>query len=350
MSNTVLYNDDLVLLLLFKDTVSDSQIKGFPLVTESITIVEHMKYAQSPLMQTKGKQLDFFEKFEEENVGLTSIKMPTAGEVPDNCCVWGWWRKAWEYNNDLLEAFSQRCNNPENHPVVILYNQYLRKAYKAVLHEVYFIPKTKCVEIPANWAYKCPEYYSNDSHRCGAFFILEIEKTEASGRDDYDPTELFKDYRVDELSFPVLGKSFASVISVPEGIRNICANLIDKSPALHTLKATEHTIFALRKRSQRELTERLLLDPETEDEDVANAFKCTEWVDIKEKVFSLQINDWKLLVGRPKTLQAISDVSDNKIIRFDVFLVASINSNERLLRDMVPSGDQNEIKTNEFNT
>lgn len=350
MAKTILRNDDLVLLLLFKDSVRDPQTKGFPIVTESATIVEHMESAKKPLTQIKEKQLDFLDKIDNGNVGFTSVKMRTAGKVPDNCSVWGWWRKAWEHNEALLEVFSQRCKQPNKKPLAILYNQYLRKAYKAELHDVYFIPKAKCVEVPENWAYKCPEYYSNDPHKCGAFFILEIAKTEETGRDDYDPSELFKDYRVDDLSFPILGQSFGSVISVPEGIRNICTILIDKSPSLHTLKATEHTIFALRKRSQKELTKQLLLASETKDKDLANAFKRTEWADIREILLSLQINGWKLLVGRPETLQAISNISDDKIIRFDIFLVASIISNERLLKDMVPSGDQCQIKTDEFKT
>jgi len=345
VNRRTLKNDDLTLLLLFKDPPELST--GFVLATQSSTITKHKEIVLTPGVSeisetnaTKARQLILFLPT------LAQIKLPSAKEVPVNCCIWGWWRKPWEHNDNLLKTLSQFCENNKR-PDVLLYNQYLRKIYKAKLHDVYFIPKASSVEIPSNWISKCPKYYVKHSHRCGAFFALEIENPKEINTPYHNASEVFKDYHVDELSFSILRDDFISAVHYPnpKEIQETCQRLIDKHPSPHILKATEHTIFALRKKSRKDITKKLLLQ-KVADKDLADAFKRTEWAEIKEVLFELDIKKWPFLLKRPLTLKAISDATYNKIIRFDIVLVASALSNKKLLNGLIPKngGDVNKFK------
>ena len=336
--------------------------QGFPSVTESITVKEHLEAREQKKrkrwQQKKRKRVEEYplqlELFVRKDVKPSLVKDRRVDRVSDGCCVWGWWRKGWERNERLLAWFQERCSMGEAKPDVILYNQYLRRAYLAKLHAVYFVPKASTVEIPQKWMSRCPERYVSAMHLCGAYFVIEMvlaeegERVQEGKPIEKDPNILFKEFRVDELSFPILGEDFDSVISLPEGIGDICADLVDKSPTPQRLKATEHTMFALRKKSQEELTKQLLAAG-ADDDELVSAFKCTEWGDIEKILLEADVEGWKTLLERPKTLKAISGISpDRKVIGFDAFLVGWAVSSARLSKDLIPSGDEREQQTNTF--
>jgi hypothetical protein len=340
MDNETTHSNDLVLLLFFKDDLGE-QTPGYPSAVVSPTIKAHSDCAQnpSPAAKLKDEYLYEAELFDKKDVGQSIAMMPVVEKIPQGCCVWGWWRKGWEHNDGLLKLFKDVCK-AGGRPTVILYTQYLRMAYKAKLHDVYFVPEASTVEIPPTWANKCPDYYSDNEHLCGAFFVIEITEPEKWS----DPTKLFSGYRVDELSFSILRSDFHSVISVPDGVSDFCADLIDNSPTRSTLRSCEHTIFALRIRSQKELTEQLL-EAKSSDEQLADAFKCTAWGDIAGILQNLDIGGWRTLLDRPKTLKAIADVSDhNSVIRFDIQLVSWAISNESLQRTLMGEKYTNDCK------
>ena len=348
MNDAIPTSDDLVLLLLFKDEPQELCKPGFPLVTDSVTVQEHLKVV-APKPQKKpmesAYQLDLFMP---KGVQPSVIKPQVPKTVPDGCCVWGWWRKPWECNDRFLARLQKMCSEGQNTPDVILYNQYLRRAYLATLYDVYFVSKANTVEIPHEWVSYCPEYYADATHLCGGYFVLKMTLSEKNKVIEHNPSELLRKYRVDELSFPILGEDFQSVISLPEGIHEACAELVDKSPTPQGLKATEHTIFALRKKTQKELTERLLYEGTTDDA-LANAFKCTVWNDIEEILRSLSRDGWDILMKRPNTLRAISDVSpDRGIIAFDIYLAGWAILSDQLKKDLIPNSSNREQSERDF--
>ncbi len=331
MDNELTHSNDLVLLLFFKDDLR-KQTPGYPSAVVSPTIIAHADCVQETLPRTEPTDEYLYEEelFDKKDISQSIAMMPPVKRIRDGCCVWGWWRKGWEHNDELLRVFKDVCE-AGGRPSVILYTQYLRMAYEAKLHNVYFVPEASTVEILPTWSYKCPKHYSENAHLCGAFFEIEITEPKKWS----DPNKLFSGYRIDELSFSILRPDFHSVISVPDGIGDICTDLIDKPPTRSTLRSCEHTMFALRKKSQKELTKGLL-ERESPDEQLSEAFKCTAWGDIAGILTNLDIAKWRTLLDRPKTLKAIADVSDhNSVIRFDIHLVSWAISNESLQRALM---------------
>jgi len=311
-------DEGIVLLLVFKDPVPDEPARGFPLVAESVTITLHRAKVGGTTAPVVAPQLELpFPAADPDLAG--AIGSPEVRGVPENCFVWGWWRKAWEHNDRLLDIVARRCEAGEK-PIAILYNQYLRKAYKAIVHNVHYCPKGRTVEIPPAWRGRCPDYYVNQPHKCGAFFVLELQRRK-DGLLDHEPRELLRGYRVDAVSFPLLEEDFRTVVSVSEGAIDVCRDLVDNCPTASALKASAHTMFALRETSQKEIT-RKALTRGISDLELASAFRRTDQRDVEEILVRATLKDWKVLADRPKTLEAIAANSAGRILRFDLFLAA----------------------------
>jgi len=165
---------DHCLLLLFKDDLALKLGRGFPLVSESRTILRHRAIrdpeAARELEAVQGSaaepepgsadgpsltlQVSQRTLFPEES--RTDPLWP--GPPQENCCAWGWWRKPWEFHPALFAQIQDylRTGKPFD---VLLYNQYTRRIYNAKLHGLYFRAFLTSVAIPYTWFHACPAYY-----------------------------------------------------------------------------------------------------------------------------------------------------------------------------------------------
>ena len=266
-------NSELVLLMIFKDDLSSSGEHGFPLAIESVTIERHLVATQAPKKSEVPQPQQIVLPLQLDEV--SKIKQQDVPEIPDNCFVWGWWRKPWEKHPKLLQYFAERCYEGQN-PDVLLYNRYLRRIYKAKLHGLHYIPNASTVEIPPSWIYECPDYYSIRQHLCGAFFLLEILKDKKGKPIKLVPKEIFQQYYIDSLSFNFESLIELAIISPPEEIVKICSNIIDKRPDPHNLLISQHSMFALRTLTQKELTKKMISES-VADKIVADAINRMPW-------------------------------------------------------------------------
>lgn len=324
---------ELVLLMIYKDDLPSSGEHGFPLVTESSSIEMHLAVMQEqqkseiPLRQQLVLPLPLDE--------VSSIKVPEVPEVPDNCFVWGWWRKPWEKHPKLLHHFAERCAKGEN-PDVLLYNRYLRRIYIAKLHGLHYIPDASTVEIPPSWSYKCPEYYSTKPHLCGAYFLLEILKDKKDKPIKLTPKEVFQQYYIDSRSFYFDSLTELAIISPPEEIVEICSNIIDKRPDPHHFLMSQHSMFALRTLTQKELTKKLISESAS-DKIVADAINRMVWSDVKWLIKDWNIEEWKKIFQMKESITATANIankSSGKFVRFDLYLVAWTLANYSLFEDL----------------
>lgn len=323
-------NDQLTLLLIFKDDLPRSGQQGFPLVTESASIESHVIASQN---QEKPKPAQMSLKLSLNEV--SKIKLPKVQDIPENCFVWGWWRKPWEKHPKLLQYFAEQAkDNKISH--VLLYNKYIRRIYKAKLHGLYYVPNASTVEMPPSWSYRCPEYYSKNAHFCGAYFLLEILKNEEGKIIKLDPTDVLQKYYFDALSFDFDSLAEFAIISPPEGTAEICLNLIDKKPDPRKLLLSQHSMFALRIFTQKELV-RKFINENASDEIVADAIKKMSWPDIKWLINNFNIDEWARIIQLPHSIKSISNVLNRSFggpIRLDIFLVAWAIANHHVFENL----------------
>jgi len=111
MDNEPTYSSDLVLLIFFKDDLGE-QAPGYASTVVSPTIKAHSDCAQNPSRPTKLKNEYLYEAelFDKKDIGQSITMMPVVKKIPEGHCVWGWWRKGWEHNDELLKVFAGVCN------------------------------------------------------------------------------------------------------------------------------------------------------------------------------------------------------------------------------------------------
>jgi hypothetical protein len=198
---------NLSLLLVYKDNLTIGGERGFPLTTDSQTILDHFKKSNVKAPKIKkiidmSYQLDLFNPIVEKS----KIKSIEVNNPPENCFVWGWWKKSGEQHHNLLNYLSDCCLEGQK-VKVFLQNSYLRRVYLAELLDLYFVPYSNTVEIPIAWTHRCPDYYALKPHLCGCYFVLrllEFSTDTDSPKINYrTPSEIFKNFFIDELSFDV---------------------------------------------------------------------------------------------------------------------------------------------------
>jgi hypothetical protein len=297
------------LLLLFKDELPDATGQGFPLVSDSPSITQH-------LVLQGGKPADET-LFPIEDLEAQP-KSPQA--VTSGSCVWGWWRKPWESHPALFARLRQACEAGEA-PCALLYNQYLTHIYAAKVRAIYFDPWLTTSVIPANWERSCPERYRNDPRLCGAFLALEIERTRLK-----DARKKLAELYVDSSSFELSPGDNRPVIPVPAGVYDICLTMIDRPPDRAALRSCEHTILLLRDFKQRESTKQLLEGPDVpEDAQLADSFMETEWQDVRLLLSELGPTGWARLATSKMALEQIgrkAQAGGSRITRLDLELAA----------------------------
>lgn len=325
---------ELTLLLLFKDELSTSGQEGIALVTESMTIARHIEAARRMELSAEPEPIQLIMNgcAAENAEHVSSISHPKVKPVPTGCFVWGWWRKPWETHHKLLPVLKEICDRGDK-PTVFLYSQYLRRIYQAILHDLYFVPETTTVELPIDWVSRCPIYYADTNHLNGAFFVMEIPSTKY-----LDPNEVFSSYYIDASSFDIEEMEMYAVIRPPDGVIDTCRDIIDKPPTPVRIRISEHTMFALRKFQQKALTLSLIKGNRASDAELEEAFAKMEWNDVRDLIRDFGLNEWRRLYHSPRTIETISSIARRRtkenIIRFDLFLIASIARNSNLLTSL----------------
>ncbi len=310
------------LLLAFKDDLKKASEQGFSLVAESYSIWQHMEMVrkasdEKPSVAVSSAKLAIEQMplFSEPEFG------PVAGEEVDvGCCVWGWWRKPWETHPLLLQQLADACHTSEN-PKVLLYTQYQSRLYEATLHAVYYKPFLTTVAIPSNWESCCPEDYRKLPRLCGAFFALRIVSEPFDAR-KYG----LHNFLVDASSFELNPYGIASVIPAPDGLEEICTNMVDRQFTRALLRSSEHTALVLREFKQAEYTRKILakLD-EINEPDFLHAAQETAWDDLRELLTNAPYATWSQLCRFPLVLKEFAQKArqtDQRTTRFDWELVA----------------------------
>lgn len=328
---------DHYLLLIFKDyELPKSTDKGFVLVSESPTIIRHLAINNPSLIKEYG--------LVEENERITTQQLSLSIERDDlwpssalgkDTCVWGWWRKPWEYHPILFERIKSLCNN-DRKLSVLLYNQYLRKIYTATLRDIHFLPFLTSVTIPVNWRKACPTYYRDEKRRCGAFFLLKLDK-----RLDLSSTTL-ESKRVDSASFELRPYDLDMVIPPEESVYKSTPLLVDQQFDRDSLRISDHTVFLLRKNRQYDNTKQLLMSKkEPSAGELANAFKETDWNDTRQLLTITTPAGWKHLSNSPDALSVIAKKAlraGSRITRFDLELSSWLFADSSL-KDLLVSLD-----------
>jgi hypothetical protein len=131
------------LLLLFKDDLALKIGRGFPLISESRTILRHVAVTDPKVRQLLLDEgipeniLPLQPSLFQEEVRKTDSFWPPA--PAENCCVWGWWRKPWEYHPTLFLQIQDYLKGSKTLDT-LLYTQYTRRIYRATLYDLYFLP------------------------------------------------------------------------------------------------------------------------------------------------------------------------------------------------------------------
>lgn len=343
-------SENCVLLLLFKDDLPKVGGRGFSLVTTSETINKHYEIMQSKdlkpslieVEEKTGKKviqevldLDISQSVLSEN-NEEKLWPEYPNSIAFDTCVWGWWRKPWEYHPELFEAIKNYCNSGKTLRV-FLFNQYMRKVYEAKLINLYYAPYLTSVRIPTTWKRKCPSYYNDNNRLCGAFFVLNINQQPIE-----DAKDLLNEYYVDAESFELKPYNHEMIILPDIDLKDISESIIDKSFNRSYLKETDHTLLVLRKIRQKELSENLFLKPNLFDEELAESFSETEWKDICILLKNLDKDKWIKLYKFPKTLEQIGNKAikaNSRITRLDIELVSwAFNSED--ISDLMASQEK----------
>lgn len=295
----LVYKDDLVLQ---KGLVASARI------AESLTILEHRKLAGARAEDNQqalpfGMEPGYNNRYSEN--------------VPPHCCVWGWWRKPWESHNELFAALREGTRSATK-PVAFLYNQYLRRLYHSTVHDVYFESGLSSVVVPGTWRARCPEYYRDTPHLCGAFLVLDINPVELDAK---NLGKLF----VDAQSFEFESRDWSTIVPPPEDAFGACSSMIDSTPRRASLRVSEATMLVLRPVKQKENTARLLKLADFSDADLAVMLRDTAWDDTLEVLSHASLATWARLSVCPTAIQELgrkARESVSRLTRLDFELVA----------------------------
>jgi len=353
---------DHCLLLLFKDDLPLKLGRGFPLTTQSRTILRHRAITDPEA----ARELQAIEGTGTEAEGGSADRTSVTLQVsqmrlfpfpeesrtdplwpappPEDCCVWGWWRKPWE-SHPALFAQIQNYLTAAKIMDVLLYNQYTRWIYNAKLHGVYFREFLTSVRIPQTWFQACPAYYRDEPRVCGAFLLLQIEEDPHE-----DTSALLAKLFVDSASFEVEPNCFEMVIPPGESMRDVTSRMIDKPISRTGLRESDHTLVLLRSFQQRDRTRKLLeTKGDVADDLLATAFAETEWSDMRLLLRTATPGAWAKLAQCPRTLEEIGIKARREgalITRFDMELVAWAFSSAKVAVLFVSKSGEEERFTN----
>jgi len=318
------------LLLVYKDDlVQQKGLLSSARISQSLTIEVHRELARAavPLSAEPTLFRDLEPRFR-----YNERHSPAA---PPGCCVWGWWRKPWESHGQLLAALQLAARSREK-PVALLYNQYLRRLYQATIHDVYFEPQLTTVVAPGSWRERCPEYYRDTSHLCGAFFALAIAPVESDAKE-------LRDLFVDAASFEFDALISPTIVPPPEDTIPACRSMIDAPPRRSSLRVAETTMLVVRPSKQRENTAELLRLHDFGDADLAYALRGTAWADILDVLSHASLTTWARLGECPDSIAELgrkARESDSRLTRLDFELMARACASARL-RALLAAQDGN---------
>ena len=320
------------LLLLFKDDLPLFAGRGFPLLSKSRTILHHLAITNpaAALQEQPGEGIQVPAQVPQQPLFPDQPKTDPLWPDPPakESCVWGWWRKPWEYHPNLFLEIQRYCREGRTLDV-LLYTQYLRHIYSAKLHGLYFRPFLTSVPIPGTWYDACPSYYRDEPRLCGAFLLLEIKGDPAE-----DTTAFLTNLFVDSASFEIKPNDLEMVIPPDESIQDVTSQIIDKPFDRNRLRESDHTILLLRKFRQIHQTRKLLEGRRAlGDDDLAAAFAETEWSDIRQLLGETKPAAWSRLAQANRTLNEIGAKArraGSRITRFDLELAAGAFSSTDL--------------------
>lgn len=337
-------NEENALLLIFKDDLSTVGNKGFPLTTSSETIEKHMQMINTrrrylgKISETGQNifqdELEFEIKPELTITSNDDELWPQLKEGTDqDSCVWGWWRKPWEYHPELFDVIKAYCSSGKKLKTY-LFNQYMRRLYEAEIIDIYFGKYLTSVRLPFRWRQKCPKYYQDIDRLCGAFFQMRLfpEAIEA-------PSKITEQYYIDAESFELRPLDLDMIISPGNEIKEISKDIVDKQFSRSDLKVTDHTLLVLRKYRQKDFTKKMITErKDISDADLSKSFEETEWNDICSLLYELSPQSWIKLINYPQTVSTIGEKAiraNSRITRFDIDLfinaLCSSSINDMLL-------------------
>ena len=316
-----IWNKDLALLLIYKDPLGGDPLAGSYTRSQSVTISEHLQVRRStPPSQDANSPsgsvsllTDQLSLFDASGGNIRYKKEAGLG-----CSVWGWWRKTWETHHSALASLKQAIERGAK-PSVLLYNQYLRRLYKAILHDLYFEPNLTSVTVPAYWEQFCPSRYRHIPHLCGAFFALEINPAEENAAE-------LQSYFTDSSSFELENTPVYS--PPPEGVVTACNAMIDSPPQRQNIRACEQTLFVVRSYKQREHTARILSDlPANSESGIAHAIAETTWGDLVVLLKGVSPNVWGELGKKDACIEELgkkAQAAKARSTRFDFELFSKL--------------------------
>jgi hypothetical protein len=313
----LIYKDDLVLQ---KGLVASARI------AESLTILKHRMLAAAKTEDNQqgtlfGPQQGYNNRYTEP--------------VPPHCCVWGWWRKPWEAHSELFAALRDATHSTTK-PVALLYNQYLRRLYQSTVHDVYFETGITSVVVPGAWSARCPEYYRDTAHLCGAFLALDINPVEMDAK-------ILNKLFVDASSFEFEANAWPTVIPPPEDAFGTYSSMIDSTPRRASLRVSEASMLVLRPVKQKENTAKLLKSADFSDGDLAVMLRDTAWDDTLDVLSRAPLATWARLSVCPDAVSELgrkARESVSRVTRLDFELVAQACASPSLQELLAaPNGD-----------
>jgi len=332
-------------LLLFKDNLSIGGKDEFPITIKSYTIKKHLLALKGSDASNKKKE-QYLLQFEDSEKSV--LRRVEANAIVDGNFVWGWWKKPGESHNTLFKIIKEACKE-EGFINALLFNRYMRRIYTAEITDIYYVPYASTVTIPNIWASKCPDYYKDLPHFCGAYFSMKLKveskdatynslqnNTNINETKEYesymknqkiqyeDPQIVLKRYFVDKNTFDEIFLNDLSVIRQPEGVIDASKNIVDKEIKPLSLKLTDQTIFLLRKSTHKKIIRELF---DNQDPDINNEIKNLPTSDAVEFIKSMTRKDWEKLFSLKDTIIAISDLFRDRgmpITSIDIKLVSNL--------------------------
>jgi hypothetical protein len=299
LSNPPTWDDNCLLLLIFKDNLTSDKIEVSPLALPSETIAHHIRIAASnsekPIAaETTG------DRHETDiptflPLGDSEIDNP----IPYNSCIWGWWRKPWERHDGLLSLLQKTCQQGTPEPSVALYDQYCRRLYRAKIKKMIYEPGLATVVLDNSLQKYCPDYYCSRSHLCGAYFIMTI---------DPDPVDdiLLDEYFVDPLSFEQVNMYDNSIICVPEELRRSSSWVLRLPPVRDICRSARMTMYFLKRRvSANHAME--LVSEERSDSELASLFSGATWDEVRKILSSMSYDQWASLNNKTRALSELGN-------------------------------------------
>ena len=342
------------ILVLFKDNLTIGGKDEFPITIKSETIREHQEMSENTINEEQKNNEQSFLHFKEDSI----LRNVDVKEITPGNFVWGWWKKPGESHNNMFKIIYDICQE-DGFVNTLLYNRYMRRIYTAKITDIYYVPYASTVSIPEKWKWKCPGYYSNSPHFCGAYFSMKLEtkpnvsqnRKSINDYEEYndeliipceDPQFVLNNYFVDRNTFDDFFMDGISVIKQAEGVIDKSKEIIDKPISTLSLKLTDQTIFLLRKSTQKEKIRELFNNGQ--DNEISKEFKNLPISDAIEFVRVMTRDDWSKLFTFRNSIIAINElfkITDMPITVTDIRLVCA------LIREKVLSNDMDKLSDRE---